>query len=82
MNTKLVSLTENKDFKTLYYRGKSAVHPMLVTYVRKNRLNHTRVGITTGKKIGKAVSRNRCRRIIRAALAGLRDPKRPSCFRF
>ena len=35
----------NKDFRTLYYRGKSQVHPLLVTYVRKNRLGHPRAGI-------------------------------------
>lgn len=58
-------LNQNKDFRTLYYRGKSKVHPLLVTYVRKNRQGTTRVGITTGKKIGKAFQRNRSRRIIR-----------------
>lgn len=58
-------LNQNKDFRTLYYRGKSKVHPLLVTYVRKNRFGVNRVGITTGKKIGKAVKRNRCRRVIR-----------------
>ena len=37
-------------------------------YVNKNRLGHTRVGLTATKKIGKAVTRNRARRVIRAAL--------------
>lgn len=62
-----ITLRENKDFRTLYYRGRSQVHPALVTYVRKNRLGVPRVGITTGKKLGKAVKRTRCRRIIREA---------------
>ncbi len=66
-----VTLRENKDFRTLYYRGKSQVHPALVTYVRKNKAGHPRVGITTGKKCGKAVERSRCRRVIRAAFATL-----------
>ncbi len=61
------TLRENKDFRTLYYRGRSEVHPALVTYVRKNKLGEVRVGITTGKKLGKAVARTRCRRVIRAA---------------
>ena len=47
---KFAVLNTNKDFRTLYYRGKSQVHPLLVTYVRKNRLGHPRAGITTGKK--------------------------------
>ena len=60
-----VTLCENKDFRTLYYRGKSQVHTGLVTYVRPNRLGYPRVGITTGKKIGCAVERSRARRVIR-----------------
>ena len=63
----------NKDFRTLYYHGKSAVDPALVTYARKNRLGEPRVGITTGKKLGGAVQRNRCRRIIREAFRPYRD---------
>lgn len=62
-----ITLRENKDFRTLYYRGRSQVHPALVTYVRKNRLGEPRVGITTGKKLGGAVVRSRCRRVIREA---------------
>ena len=65
------TLCENKDFRTLYYRGQSQVHPALVTYVRRNRMGVPRVGITTGKKLGGAVQRNRCRRVIREAFRPL-----------
>ena len=65
------TLCENKDFRTLYYRGKSRVHAGLVTYVRRNRLGYPRVGITTGKKVGCAVQRSRARRVIRAAFQPL-----------
>lgn len=68
---KLCALKQNKEFRTAYYRGRSFVHPSLIIYVRKNRYGVTRVGITTGKKIGKAVKRNRCRRIIREAFRQL-----------
>ncbi len=64
---KLCVLKLNKEFKTAYYHGKSFVHPALILYVRKNRFGELRFGITTGKKIGKAVERNRCRRVIREA---------------
>lgn len=64
---KWMPLKSNTEFRTLYYRGRSQVHPALVTYVRKNRLGVPRLGITTGKKIGHAVQRNRCRRVIREA---------------
>ena len=60
-----VTLCENKDFRTLYYRGTSRVHAGVVTYVRRNRLGYPRVGITTGKKVGCAVLRSRARRVIR-----------------
>ena len=59
------TLCENKDFRTLYYRGDSRVHAGLVTYVRRNRLGYPRIGITTGKKVGCAVQRSRARRVIR-----------------
>lgn len=62
-----ITLKDNKDFSRLYKRGKSFVSPVLVTYVMKNKSDNLRFGITTGKKIGKAVRRSRARRVIRAA---------------
>ena len=58
------SLCENRDFKRLYARGRSFVTPLCVVYVMKNRLGVNRVGITTSKKIGCAVKRNRARRLL------------------
>ncbi|PWM37975.1 MAG: ribonuclease P protein component [Clostridiales bacterium] len=63
-----VTLSENRDFKRIYAKGKSRVHALLVTYAMKNRLGIARVGVVSSKKIGKAVSRNRARRVVRAAL--------------
>jgi ribonuclease P protein component len=60
-------LKRNKDFVTLYQRGKTVVSPYVVIYVRKNRLKYNRLGITAGKKVGGAVQRNRAKRVIRAA---------------
>lgn len=65
--SKLCVLKLNTEFRGAYYRGKSFVHPLLIAYVRKNRFGFSRFGITTGKKLGKAVKRNRCRRLIREA---------------
>ena len=69
--THLTVINRNGEFRALYYRGKSQVHPALVTYVRKNKLGIPRIGITTGKKVGGAVQRNRCRRVIREAYRAL-----------
>lgn len=60
-------LNLNKDFRRLYGRGHSHVSPVLVTYVMTSRRGIIRYGITTGKKVGCAVMRNRARRIIEAA---------------
>lgn len=68
---RMVTLTRNNDFRRLYRRGKSMVHPLLVVYYSRNRLGCNRVGITTSKKIGKAVERNRARRVIREAYRAL-----------
>lgn len=65
--SKLYVLKKNTEFRGAYYRGKLFVHPLLIAYVRKNRYGFMRFGITTGKKLGKAVKRNRCRRLIREA---------------
>ena len=51
----------------MYARGKSIVTPSVVIYYSKNRTGDLRLGITTSKKIGNAVKRNRARRIIREA---------------
>lgn len=68
----MTTLTSNRDFQRIYRRGKSCVSPGLVTYVLKNKnINNLRIGITTSKKVGKAVKRNRSRRIIRAAFSHL-----------
>lgn len=66
-----VTLKSNRDFSRIYRSGKSYVSANLVTYVLKNRKNNLRVGITTSKKVGSAVQRNRCRRIIRAAFSAI-----------
>jgi len=64
-------IKENKDFRRIYARGKSLVSPVMVTYVSKNRSQNVRIGITTSKKIGNAVKRNRSRRVIREAFRSL-----------
>ena len=63
----LVRIKENYEFRRAYNRGKSFVTPYAVIYAFKTKRNDIRLGITAGKKIGKAVERNRAKRLIRAA---------------
>lgn len=62
---KTVTIKSNRDFQRLYRRGKSAAAGTLVVYWQKNRQGDSRLGITTGTKLGKAVVRNHVRRQIR-----------------
>jgi ribonuclease P protein component len=68
-----VTIKSNCDFRRVYGKGKSFQGPALVSYVLKNRAGICRIGITTSKKIGNAVERNRSRRVIRAAYSMIED---------
>lgn len=71
------TMKENREFQRAYSRGKYYVSPTLVSYAVKNRKHRVRVGITTGRKTGNAVRRNRSRRIIREAFRPLAALVRP-----
>ena len=58
------SLKLNHIFQRLYHT-KGVADGYLVLYARRNRTETNRVGITVGKKLGKAHIRNRTRRRIR-----------------
>ena len=60
-----VALKQNHEFRRLYAKGKSAVSPYFAIYCRKTGRPCSRLGITTGVKLGNAVKRNRARRRIR-----------------
>lgn len=60
-----VSLKQNHEFRRLYHKGKSAVSPYFAIYCRRTGRPESRLGITTGVKLGHAVKRNFVRRRIR-----------------
>ena len=78
------TLTLNKEFKRAYYRGRYKASPFLVSYCVKNNMDKVRYGITASKKLGCAVKRNRCRRIIRTAFLSVlkENPKKYSGYDF
>ena len=59
-----LSLNKNTLFRRLYYRGKTYGCPYFVLYVMRANTKVNRIGFTVSKKIGKAVARNRARRLI------------------
>ena len=65
------TINQNRDFQRIYSKGKFFVSPTLVSYVLKSRRNTVRFGITTSRKTGNAVRRNRSRRVIREAFRSL-----------
>lgn len=59
------SLRKNRDFLKLYRSGKFYVGSRIVLYVKENKLQKNRLGISTAKNFGNSVERNRIRRLIR-----------------
>jgi ribonuclease P protein component len=56
------------DFQRVWDSGKSWSHPLLVLRASANSQESSRFGFVAGKKIGKAVGRNRTKRLLREAV--------------
>jgi ribonuclease P protein component len=61
-------LKNSAEFQSVYKRGAKKDSRSFVVFVLANGLDHSRVGLTTPRKIGMAVSRNRIRRRVREIL--------------
>ncbi len=57
-----------RDFAVLQASGRSRSHALLSVRVRPNDLGRDRYGISTGRKVGGAVVRNRVRRRVKEIL--------------
>lgn len=74
MLKKAYRIKKNKEFQEIFKRGKSFANRELVIYYRKKtKQKHIRVGISVGKKLGNAVTRNRIKRYIRECFIHLDD---------
>ena len=67
----LEPLRRPADFAALQRGGTSRAHPLLVLRAVRNDLERTRVGFSTGRRLGTAVVRNRVRRRLRAIVRAL-----------
>jgi ribonuclease P protein component len=61
-------LTKRRDFELVFKEGINSATKYLVLYVKKNGLTYNRLGLAVSKKIGKAVTRNRIKRLLREAM--------------
>ena len=61
-------LSRPKDFRALQGDGTVRSHPLLAARFLKTDLEMTRIGLSTGRRLGGAVVRNRIRRRLREVL--------------
>ena len=59
------SLKKNRDFQTVYKKGKSYGNRLLVMYVLKNGSEKNRYGISVSKKVGNSVVRHHVTRLLK-----------------
>ena len=71
---KAYRVKKNSEFQEILKTGKSFANRELVIYYKEKPLQtHFRIGISVGKKIGNAVTRNRIKRYIRQSFIQLED---------
>jgi ribonuclease P protein component len=68
-----------REFDRVFSEGAKGVSPALVIYARGNGEGRNRIGLAVGRKLGKAVRRNRIRRLIKEAFR-LENPTLPQGF--
>ena len=59
------------DFQQIQGQSRTRAHPALLVRYRRNELDRTRFGISTGRRVGSSVVRNRIRRRLREVLRRL-----------
>ncbi len=62
-------LTRSTDIQRVRRTGKSHAHPLIVLVDLPGQPPEVRVSVIAGRSVGKAVARNRAKRLLRAALS-------------
>ncbi len=71
------TIRSNREIETIFLRGRRVAHPLVVALYRPTAAadgDGARVAFVAGKKVGGAVSRNRAKRVLRAAARRLGAP--------
>ncbi|MCY4539899.1 MAG: ribonuclease P protein component [Chloroflexi bacterium] len=66
-------LRQSSDFARVRQEGKVYRHRVMLLSLRDNGLPGNRYGFVVGKHVGAAVSRNRCKRRLRALIDSIHD---------
>lgn len=67
-------IKKNEEFQKVFKKGKSFANRQFVVYcLPKEEQTHFRIGLSVGKKVGKAVTRVQIKRYIRQAFLELKD---------
>ena len=62
-------LKNNEDFNRVYRQGNSVANRQFVLYwLYREDVQHIRLGVSTSKKLGKAVVRNKVRRLVKEVI--------------
>lgn len=64
-------LRRKSDFSAIYNRGKSVGEKYIVLFYKKNNIGYSRKAFLSSKKVGKAVVRNRARRLMKESVRQL-----------
>ncbi len=59
------SIKKNDEFRYIYKTGKSYANKYIVMYIKDNKGQTNRIGISVSKKVGNSVIRHRLTRILR-----------------
>jgi len=70
-------LTRTTDFLRVRQLGKSYAHPLIVLVALPGQQDISRFGVIASRTIGKAVQRNRAKRLMRAAVQSLLPEIKP-----
>src|SRR5690625_6269244 len=76
---KAFRIKKNSEFQHVFKEGKSFANRQLVIYyIKKEDQDNFRIGLSVGKKIGNAVTRNRIKRYLRHSFHELQDKILPN----